>query len=127
MTKQLLSFITIFVLCCSYGTEADTSKTTSLETGQTPKPQNQDESQAGTSGNPKQSKHGTNSTINPVENQDEYINFPAVGIKLVRPDGFDDAENFYGFQQQDMQSSVMVVSIPGPFSEVTRGLYGQTI
>jgi hypothetical protein len=50
-----------------------------------------------------------------------YVTFPAAGVKLVRPDGFDDAENFHGFQQPSTNASVMVVAIPGPFSETTGG------
>ena len=57
----------------------------------------------------------------PVEDQGPYVSFPAAGVKLVRPDGFDNAESFHGFQQQSTQSSVMVTLIPGPFSQTTRG------
>jgi hypothetical protein len=52
--------------------------------------------------------------------QSQYTSFTTAGIKLIRPNGFDAAENFNGFQQASTQSSVMVVTIPGPFSEVSR-------
>jgi hypothetical protein len=39
----------------------------------------------------------------------------------VRPAGFDDAENFHGFQQPGTNASVMVAAIPGPFSETSAG------
>lgn len=61
---------------------------------------------------------GTSLTI---ENQDRYVSFPAVGVRLIRPRGFDDAESFHGFQQPSSQSSVMVMKIPGPSSEVMQG------
>lgn len=60
-------------------------------------------------------------TSNPMHDQGQYVSFPAVGVKIVRPDGFTDAENFHGFQQLSTLSSVMAGRIPGPFSEVTRG------
>jgi hypothetical protein len=55
------------------------------------------------------------------DKQQGYVSFPAAGVKLMRPAGFDDAENFHGFQQPSTQSSVMVVMIPGPYAETTRG------
>jgi len=61
----------------------------------------------------------TGGPVSPSDDQDQYISFPAAGVKLIRPDGFDDAENFHGFQQPSTQSSVMVLRIPGPFSEIT--------
>jgi hypothetical protein len=59
--------------------------------------------------------------VNLNSGQQQYVSFPAVGVKLLRPNGFDDAENFHGFQQPSTQSSVMVLMIPGPYSETTRG------
>lgn len=53
--------------------------------------------------------------------QPQYVRFSSAGVKLVQPQGFDDAENFHGFQQSSTQSSIMVLKIPGPFSETTRG------
>jgi hypothetical protein len=51
----------------------------------------------------------------------QYTSFATAGIKLIRPNGFDTAESFNGFQQVSTQSSVMVMTIPGPFLEVSRG------
>lgn len=51
----------------------------------------------------------------------QYVAFPAVGVRVVRPNGFDDAENFHGFQRVEKQSSIMAVMIPGPFSQVADG------
>jgi hypothetical protein len=57
----------------------------------------------------------------------EYVSFPTIGIKLRRPVGFDDAENFHGFVQPSTQASVMASMIPGPFSEVCEGLTEQRL
>lgn len=53
--------------------------------------------------------------------QPQYTSFATAGIKLIRPDGFETAESFDGFQQPSTQSSVMAITIPGPFAEVTKG------
>lgn len=50
-----------------------------------------------------------------------YTSFSTAGIKLIKPDGFEVAEKFDGFQQASTQSSVIVMTIPGPFVEVTKG------
>ena len=59
--------------------------------------------------------------VDPEDGQKDYVSFPAVGIKIVRPAGFADAEDFHGFLQADTQSSVMALKLPGPFSEVSGG------
>jgi hypothetical protein len=51
----------------------------------------------------------------------KYVSFPNAGIKLIKPNGFDAADGFDGFQQPSTTSSVMVVKIPGPFDRVTSG------
>lgn len=51
----------------------------------------------------------------------KYTSFATSGIKLIKPNGFEVAKNFDGFQQASTQSSVMVMTIPGPFSEITKG------
>lgn len=51
----------------------------------------------------------------------DYVNFPAVGVRIVRPKGFDEADGFHGFMQEDSQSSVLVMKVPGPFSEISSG------
>ncbi len=53
--------------------------------------------------------------------QARYTSFATAGIKLIKPDGFDPAESFDGFQQTSTQSSVMAITLPGPFSKVTSG------
>ena len=67
----------------------------------------------------------TTPTVVAARSMVEYVGFPSAGIELVRPKGFDDAERFDGFQQPDTGSSVMVMAIPGPFSEVSAGFTKQ--
>lgn len=59
--------------------------------------------------------------IGKTEQQNRYVSFPSAGVKLIRPDGFDPANLFSGFQQPSTQSSVMVTTIPGPFSQISSG------
>jgi hypothetical protein len=56
-----------------------------------------------------------------TELQDRYISFPTAGVKLIRPDGFDPANLFNGFQQPSTKSSVMVTTIPGSFAQLVSG------
>lgn len=48
---------------------------------------------------------------------------PVKGTSVIvpRPAGFTDGERFQGYQQEDTGSSVMVLEIPGPYSEITKG------
>ena len=41
---------------------------------------------------------------------------------LIPPEGFVNASSFQGFQQPEGASSILVMHLPGPFSEVSRGL-----
>jgi len=121
MIRELLSLILIVVACCGCDTKNHDSKATSrnaqdvTNTQTSPLPVVDSSPKAGNDESP------ARDLASPAGDQDQYISFPASGVKLVRPDGFDDAENFHGFQQPSTQSSVMVVMIPGPFSEVTGG------
>jgi hypothetical protein len=65
--------------------------------------------------------------IGEKDRQSQYTSFATAGIKLIRPDGFEPAESFDGFQQASTQSSVMAITIPGPFSEVTRGFTSEIL
>ncbi len=55
----------------------------------------------------------------------EYVTFPAVGVRLPRPEGFEEADSFHGFVQPNAFSSVMAVSVPGPYEECTAGFTAQ--
>ena len=59
--------------------------------------------------------------IDKAEQQNRYVSFPSAGVRLIRPDGFDPANLFNGFQQPSTQSSVMVTTLPGPFSQMSGG------
>jgi hypothetical protein len=48
-----------------------------------------------------------------------YVRFPAVGIRLLKPQGFQEADSFHGFSQPSTKSSVMATMLPAPFSEST--------
>lgn len=48
----------------------------------------------------------------------ERVSFPEAGISLIQPPGFEAAALFDGFQQEESQASVMVLSLPAPAQEV---------
>ena len=52
----------------------------------------------------------------------EHINVKGTKISIVPPKGWTAASNFNGFQQMGSSSSLMVLEIPGPYSEVSKGL-----
>jgi hypothetical protein len=62
-----------------------------------------------------------NTPIDKTERQDRYISFPTAGVKLIRPDGFEPANLYNGFQQPSTKSSVMVTTLPGSFSQIVSG------
>lgn len=51
-----------------------------------------------------------------------YINVSGTKISLIPPPGFTKAINFIGLQQDESGSTIMIMDIPGPFSEVSKGL-----
>lgn len=55
------------------------------------------------------------------ETRGEYVSFPACGISIRHPEGFEKAKSFEGFEQPEIQASVMAVRIPGPYSKVIAG------
>lgn len=52
---------------------------------------------------------------------DKHRHIKSTKISLIPPVGLEDATNFSGFQQTESGSSIMVIVLPGPFSEVTKG------
>jgi hypothetical protein len=63
----------------------------------------------------------------PVPAGGSYVSFGGVGLKAIRPPGFEKAEGFYGFQQKETGASVMLIRIPGPFAEATRGFTAEQL
>lgn len=51
----------------------------------------------------------------------EHIYIAGTKISMIPPDGFSKASNFFGFQQAESGSSIMILDIPGPFGEATKG------
>jgi hypothetical protein len=59
-----------------------------------------------------------------IENKltEAHQNIKGTKISLIPPDGFTDAQNFLGLQQAEMRSSILVLDIPGPYTEVSKGI-----
>lgn len=53
---------------------------------------------------------------------DQHQNIVGTKISLLVPDGFSDGLNFLGLQQKERGSSIMVLDIPGPYSEASKGI-----
>ncbi len=64
----------------------------------------------------------TNSQEFPKEKSAEHLNINGTNIFMVPPAEFKLSENFKGFQNgNDPTSMIMVLEIPGPYAEVTKG------
>ena len=64
----------------------------------------------------------------PRSNQlNDLVVFPEVGLAIPQPVGFTKAASFYGFEQAETSSSVVLSKIPGPFSAVTKGFDRETL
>jgi hypothetical protein len=50
----------------------------------------------------------------------QLVDFPEVGLAIPKPDGFEKATSFYGFQQAASSSSVLLAKVPAPFSEIRK-------
>lgn len=48
----------------------------------------------------------------------DYVNFPASGVKIRQPVGFEKEDSFDGFGNPEAQSSVMALSMAGPYLKV---------
>jgi len=51
----------------------------------------------------------------------EHISVAGTKISLIPPQGFTKAIDFQGFQQESSGSSIMLLDLPGPFSETSKG------
>lgn len=61
---------------------------------------------------------------NKIENviTKEYINIKGTKISLIPPKGFTNGVNFLGLQQNESGSSIMILDIPGPYTEISSGI-----
>lgn len=59
-----------------------------------------------------------------IENKlsDEHQNIKGTKISLIPPKGFTDGLNFLGLQQTESGSSIMILDIPGPYSETSKAI-----
>ncbi len=58
----------------------------------------------------------------PKEKSEDHIQIKGTNIFIVPPTSFESSSNFKGFQNlNDQTSMIMVIEIPGPYSEVTKG------
>lgn len=58
----------------------------------------------------------------PTEKSEEHLQIKGTNIFMVPPTYYYPAEDFKGFQNpKNTSSAIMVIEIPGPFSEVTKG------
>lgn len=59
-----------------------------------------------------------------IENKftEAHQNIKGTKISLIPPDGFTDAQNFLGLQQAEIGSSILILDIPGPYAEVSKGI-----
>lgn len=62
---------------------------------------------------------GQNKIVNPLNA--DYKNIKGTKISLIPPKGFEDAKNFLGIQKTESGASIMIVEIPGPYSETSKG------
>jgi hypothetical protein len=62
-----------------------------------------------------------------LSKQPNLVDFPEVGLAISQPVGFTKAKSFYGFEQAETSSSVVLSKIPGPFSAVTKGFNKETL
>jgi hypothetical protein len=52
----------------------------------------------------------------------QLVDFPEVGLAIPKPDGFEKASSFHGFQQVSSSSSVLLAKVPAPFSEIRKAI-----
>jgi hypothetical protein len=52
----------------------------------------------------------------------QLVDFPEVGLAIPKPNGFEKAASFYGFQQASSSSSVLLSKVPAPFSEIRKSI-----
>jgi hypothetical protein len=70
------------------------------------------------------SKSIAQTTNNPQQNitDNQLVDFPEVGLAIPKPNGFEKASSFHGFQQTASSSSVLLAKVPAPFSEIRKAI-----
>lgn len=121
MLRAIVSLIVIGIACLGCEGKRDLSQSGTPDaagpTGTVVPPSRE----VGPPGHARHDEGAAGKPLGLADSQGHDVSFPDTGIVLRQPVGFDVATNFEGFQQPNTQSSVMIVRIPGPFSEVTRG------
>lgn len=59
--------------------------------------------------------------------QSMYVSLPAAGISMAQPEGFTQAENFYGVIQEESGAAVMAVKLPTPVEKMIAGFTPQAL
>ncbi|MEK6246587.1 MAG: hypothetical protein N2C12_00310, partial [Planctomycetales bacterium] len=127
MNLRLLFAILVAVAGCGCNAKPTAPTTTSQQSNSATKPPVSGSSRTRPSSTSDSNPSRENIDAHLKDDQQPYVSFPATGVRVVRPDGFDDAETFHGFQQPRTQSSVMITMIPGPFAETTRGFAAEQL
>ena len=56
----------------------------------------------------------------------KHQNIKGTKISLIPPKGFDNASNFLGLQQNESGSTIMIIDLPAPFSEISKAFTKET-
>lgn len=56
-----------------------------------------------------------------TEKLGDYVSFPGVGVAIRQPDGFIVDDSFDGFGLREKQTSILTLSLPGPYREISGG------
>jgi hypothetical protein len=60
--------------------------------------------------------------------QQSYAKFPAAGVEIPQPPGFEVAADFEGLLNKDLEgASVVVAHLPGPFAEISGGMTAEAL
>lgn len=60
--------------------------------------------------------------VTPSASFAQAIRVPGTSVALAPPPGFSASARFPGFERADVQASIVVTEVPGPFAELTRGM-----
>lgn len=64
----------------------------------------------------------------PKEKSENHVQIDGTNIFMIPPDSFEPSDNFKGFQNPDDQTSmIMILEIPGPYSEISKGFSSEML